>query len=132
MEQTLKNGEAVRGYLIDPEKQTITEISVPYVLRSDGEKSLLRGMYDAIGCRVVDCVRDAIPGAEDNDIWVDEEGIDDVFGFSLPELLGYGVRLGGRGLVLGVDIETGDETSSTLSSERLQWLKDNIIWLNAC
>ena len=131
--QKMKNDDekkTARGVLIDPERQTVEVIDVQLERRDDGETSALRGMYDAIGCRGVDCIRDCFAAADD-DIWIDDEGIDNPFGWSFAGALENGIRYGGRGLVMGVDLSTGATTDCTLSAKSIEVLRDQIIWLNA-
>lgn len=127
-----------RGVLIDPEKKTVTEVQVP-TENHDGEVSALHGTRALLGCRVVDCVRDQLRNVPQfapngtpvhclDDIWVDDEGIDNPRGWSLPWL--SGIRYGGRGLILGYCETDGASMSSTLQRGGVEFLRNHIRWMN--
>lgn len=120
------------GVLIDPEARTVEPVVLPYKTREDGGKSSLYGTKVALDCRLVDCVRESLedlPSRPGDDIWIDDEGIDNDFGFRLP---GWSddARIGGKGLILGVDLDTGKTVSSTLTDADLDYLRANVVWLN--
>jgi len=88
----------IKGYLIDPQAKTITQVSFPAV------GSNLDHMYRLIGCGTVDVAR----MAGDTDCWIDDEGLfkpDDEQHFFLLDLgdeSGHDWRsYVGKGLVLG-------------------------------
>ena len=70
----IKQNEIVKGILIDPEKETVTEIE----LTRDEEGSLLHELYRVIGCDCVDCLRDCVGlngKVKNDDVWVDDEAL---------------------------------------------------------
>ena len=70
----IKKTEFVKGILIDPEKETVTEIE----LTRDEEGSLLHELYRVIGCDCVDCLRDCVGlngKVKNDDVWVDDEAL---------------------------------------------------------
>jgi len=96
-----------KGILIDVKAETITEVEV-------GD---YKDIQKKIGCDLFDVVR----VDNKNDLYVDDEGLLHVdkdskfFGFK-----GNNMKLGGNGLVLGINHNTGDSKSTTLTVEYLK------------
>jgi len=96
-----------KGILIDVQNETLTEVEV-------GD---YKDIQKKIGCDLFDVV--SID--EKNDIYVDDEGLLTVtdkskfFGFK-----GSRLKLGGNGLVLGINHNTGDSKSTTLTVDKLK------------
>jgi hypothetical protein len=115
--------DILKGLLIDPENQTITEVDV-YPDR-DGE-SHLSSMYSHLNCRQVYLARDILtflPSGPADDVWFDEEGNYSgyLYMFQIP---GY-VPLIGKGLILGYD-NMGRSTSHTLTPVDINLLRSGI------
>jgi hypothetical protein len=95
------------GILIDVVNETITEIEV-------GD---YKDIQKKIGCSLFDTVQ----LDENNDIYVDDEGLLSVdkdskfFGFK-----GLDSKFGGNGLVLGINHNNGESVSTTFSIELLK------------
>ena len=102
MEKTMK------AILINVKTQEITEVE------HDGT---LKNIYKHLDCRTFDVVN--IDGT--NSIYVDDEGLfvenQLYFEYSGSE---RAVRLAGNGLILGLNHESGDSISSTLSVEEVR------------
>jgi len=100
----------MRGYLVDPYKKEITEIT------TDGG---LKELYDILQVSCVDC---AYLGNND-DVWVDDEGLlnvtQDTCFFSFPT---YKSALAGRGLILG----TTPEGESTDPHESIEYYQNTV------
>src|SRR5258708_24245023 len=97
----------LKGYLIDPETKTISEVQVK------GDYTAIYGLIDA---RTFDVVR---IGNSGDVIYIDDEGLlqdppKAVFG-----LFGYPQPLAGKGLVLGTDNE-GESINPRSSLKRIQ------------
>ena len=96
-----------KGILIDVVNETITEVEV-------GD---YKDIQKKIGCQLFDVVS----VDDDNDVYVDDEGllsIDDdskFFGFK-----GSNVKFGGNGLVLGINHNNGESKNTTLTVEYLK------------
>lgn len=103
-----------KGILIDVKNETITEVQV-------GD---YKDIQKKIGCDLFDVVQID----EENDVYVDDEGLLSVdkdskfFGFK-----GSNVKLAGNGLVLGNNRNTGDSKNTTLTVE---YLKERIEFFN--
>ena len=103
-----------KGILIDVKAETITEVEV-------GD---YKDIQKKVGCNLFDVVQ----VDDKNDIYVDDEGLLSVdkdskfFGFK-----GNRMKLGGNGLVLGINHNTGDSKSTTLTVE---YLKERIEFFN--
>lgn len=54
----------MKAFLIDPAARTVAQIEI-------SPDRVLKDLYAAIGCNLVECVSGAIPG---HDLWIDEEG----------------------------------------------------------
>lgn len=114
----------ISGLLIDPEANSVHEITLQY----DAEGSLLRSIYDALGCNTVDAASDCVkfvPSGATDDLWYDDEGLfsDCECAFQLP----YCVPIIGRGLILSCD-EKGYSQSHTLTKDDIECLKQNLIF----
>lgn len=123
LEQMTDN--VLKGLLIDPETQTITEVEV---YPDDNGETHLRSMYELLQCRCVDVGRNCLnflPSSPADDIWFDDEGnfSDNPFRFQIPGL----VPLVGRALILSYD-GMGGSTSHTLTAEDIEELKFRIAW----
>lgn len=118
--------DILKGLLIDPENQTITEVDV--YPDSDGE-SHLSSMYSHLECTQVYLARDLLsflPSSPADDIWFDEEGVysNCPYMFLIPNY----VPLIGKGLILGYD-NMGRSTSHTLTPVDINLLRSRICWL---
>lgn len=118
----------LRGLLIDPSKQSVTEI---FVSCTD-DRSLLNSMYALIECDTVECVRDYFarqPFCKQDDLWVDEEALlksqPVQWGFTLWQ---DATPIIGKALVLGVDRDKGECKSFTLSPADIAEIKKRISW----
>lgn len=91
----------MKGYLIDPQEKTITEVDVDM---SDG----LKAVYKLLDCRLVEAVY--LNEAQDC-VFVNEEGLMDgtidTYGMFLVTGTARSVPLAGRGVVLGFDPDQG-------------------------
>ena len=97
-----------KGILIDVQNRTITEVEVT----KDSNDSELQSMYNHIKCGMVECVS----LNDENDVWVDEEGLLTLTPFSMFfKIGGYPDFLSGNGLILGFNDETGDSSDTTLT-----------------
>ena len=97
-----------KGILIDVHNRTITEVEVT----KDSNDSELQSMYNHIKCGMVECVS----LNNENDVWVDEEGLLTLTPFSMFfKIGGYPDFLSGNGLILGFNDETGDSSDTTLT-----------------
>ena len=97
-----------KGILIDVHNRTITEVEVT----KDSNDSELQSMYNHIKCGMVECVS----LNDENDVWVDEEGLLTLTPFSMFfKIGGYPDFLSGNGLILGFNDETGDSSDTTLT-----------------
>lgn len=105
----------MKAYLIDPEKQAITETTY------DGNIETIRA---ALGPDVH--AFDAARFNEHGDaVFVDDEGLlkNSEFFFQIE---GYPSPLAGRGFVLGCDMSTGESQPPSVD---LDWLQDNVTFL---
>lgn len=94
-----------KGILIDVNNETVTEITI-------GDYTEIN---DKIGSRFFDVVR----FNEDNDVYVDDEGLfneDNKF-FSIDE---NGYPLSGNGVILGIDPDTGESIDTTILIDDLK------------
>ena len=124
MQNRNNTNKAISGFLIDPESQTVTQVDVC----RDEYGSVLKSMYDLLGCSCVDFGRNCLsflPSESEDDLWFDDEGLypNYGFGFQLPGSF----LLAGRGLILGYNDE-GDCISSTLTQTDVDFLKKSIIY----
>tara|TARA_B100000700_G_scaffold103552_1_gene116885 strand:+ start:3070 stop:3444 length:375 start_codon:yes stop_codon:yes gene_type:complete len=98
----------MKAILIDVKNQLVKEVE---------HDDTLDNIYELIDCRTFDVV--SIDGK--NSIYVDDEGLyrEDQLYF---EYFGteHSVRLAGNGLILGLNRETGDSISPTLSVEEVE------------
>jgi hypothetical protein len=102
-----------RAILIDVENKTISEVEV--VRNENG--SQLPSIYGHLKCSTFEVVQ----YNEENDVYVDEEGLmymnDDTKFFKLGN---YPQPLAGNGLIMGFDDETGDNGDTKLSIEEIK------------
>jgi hypothetical protein len=115
----------IKGLLIDPENQTITEVDVYPDLDGD---SHLSSMYRHLDCMQVNLARDLLcflPSRSADDVWFDEEGVYSScpYMFLIPNY----IPLIGKGLILGYD-NLGKSISHTLTAEDIDVLRNNIKW----
>lgn len=102
-----------KSILIDVKNQTITEVSVT----KDEDGSQLQSIYEHVGCNMVEIV----PFGDDNDVYVDEEGLLNLDSNSMFFLLeGYPQPICGNGLIMGFNPETGESINTTLSVEEVK------------
>ena len=98
----------MKAILIDVKNQLVKEVE---------HDDTLKNIYELVDCRTFDVV--SIDGK--NSIYVDDEGLyreDQLyFEYSGTE---HSVRLAGNGLVLGLNRETGDSISPTISVEEVE------------
>ena len=117
----------IKGLLINPSEQTITEVEV-----ERKEDSCLSSMRALIDCDYVDVVRSYLhPFGSEDDMWVDDEALlkekPVMWGFTLyPENVANPII--GNALVLGVDLDEGECVSHTLTPEAIQNIKQKIQW----
>ena len=115
---------SIKGLLIDPENQIITEVDVI----EDAKKSHLASIYEHLKCSWVDVGRNCLsylPSKPQDDLWFDDEGnfSDCPYIFQLPRL----VPLVGRALILSYDDE-GNSCSHTLTLDDIEELRATVIW----
>lgn len=112
--------EKIKGLLINPETETITEIEIT---KGGG---CLDDLYKAIGCDCVDCIRAGVVLSggkrKEDDIWVDDEGALKENQKHFWKLPMYEYPIVGRGVVLAVDDE-GECISHTLTPLEVEELK---------
>ena len=97
----------MKAFKIDSANQTVTEVDVD-------EKNVLADLYKHVGCEMVEI---ACRIDDDNEIYVDEEGLlknGPIIGFSYK---GAHQPFAGNGLVLGCNDETGESKATTLKLE---------------
>lgn len=98
----------MKAILVDVKNQEIKEVE---------HDDTLKSIYKYVDCRTFDVVNIN----DDNYIYVDDEGLfvenQLYFEYSGSE---RAVRLAGNGLILGLDHESGDSISSTLSVEEVR------------
>ena len=116
---------SIKGLLIDPENQTITEVDV---IEDAKKGSHLASIYEHLQCGWVDVGRNCLsylPSEPQDDLWFDDEGnfSECPYVFQLPGL----VPLVGRALILSYDDE-GNSVSHTLTPEDLDVLRASVIW----
>jgi hypothetical protein len=94
-----------KAILINPENNTITEVEI-------GEG--ISEIYAQIECRAFDIVRLGKKGKQENDVYVDDEGLlgEIKFGFSI----GNSQPLAGKGLILGCNNQ-GESVDTNLTLE---------------
>lgn len=118
---------SIKGLLICPSKQTITEVEV-----EENEDSYLSSMYRLIDCDAVDVVRNYLhPFGCEDDLWVDDEALlkeaPVMWGFTLyPKDVAFPII--GNALVLGVDLAEGECTSHTLTPEAITAIRKKLQW----
>lgn len=105
---TIKLFKMKKAILIDANNREIKEVSL-----GDDYKEI----YQHIGCEIFDVVRID----ENNDVYVDDEGLlklspESKFFF----VEGYPQPLAGNGLVTGIDNNTGETISTSLTVEQLK------------
>ena len=104
----------MKAILIDVKNQLVKEVE---------HDDTLDNIYELIDCRTFDVV--SIDGK--NSIYVDDEGLyrEDQLYF---EYFGteHSVRLAGNGLILGLDRDSGDSISTTLTTEEV---KNKVVFL---
>ena len=113
----------IKALLIDPEKETVTEVEL------EGGSKLLDEMYRVIGCDCVDAVRHGlvISGrVKPDDIWVDDEGLlkDSKHFWTLPY---YNQWMAGKALIMAVDDE-GDCIDHTFTDLEKLELEAKLTW----
>ena len=119
--------KAIKGLLVDPEKQTITEVDVEC---DDNGESHVESIYKHLDCSCFDVARRLLtflPSIPDDDVWLDDEA-----GFNGGKymfLLPGFVPLVGRGLILSHDYRTGESLSHTLTAHDIEVLRDKICWM---
>lgn len=116
---------SIKGLLIDPENQTITEVDV---IKDENQESHLASIYEHLKCSWVDVGRNCLsylPSKPQDDLWFDDEGnfSDCPYIFQLPRL----VPLVGRALILSYDDE-GNSCSHTLTLDDIEELRATVIW----
>jgi hypothetical protein len=117
----------IKGLLIDPKNQTVTEVDI---LPDEDGCGHLESMYDHMDCECVDLVRNALdflPSAPSDDLWIndDERSYSDCpYLFHLP---GY-VPLVGKALILGFNHNTSASVSHNLTVKDIAMLKFGIKW----
>ncbi len=122
-----RDKDTIKGVLICPSNQTITEVDV---VKDDD--SFLDSMYRLIDCDTIDVVRDYLrPFGCSDDLWVDDEALlkspPVQWGFSLyPRNVANPII--GNALVLGVDRTLGDCTPHTLTADIIQKIREKIEW----
>lgn len=97
----------MKAFKIDVTNKTVTEVEVD-------ENNVLRDLYNHIGCEMVEI---ACRIDEDNEIYVDEEGLLKPPPFLAFEYKGAHQPFAGNGLVLGYNDETGESKATTLKIE---------------
>lgn len=97
----------MRAILIDAWSNDVREVTIIE------EASILEQMYELIGCSTVERV--VLPGG--NDLWVDEEGL--LYLTQNSRFFKYKdvMPIHGRGLILGLDRNSGDCKSTKLKLE---------------
>ena len=104
----------MKAILIDVKNQKIKEVE---------HDDTLKSIYEHVDCRTFD----VISIDNNNYVYVDDEGlfVEDQLYF---EYLGSerSVRLAGNGLILGLDRESGDSISTTLTTEEV---KNKVVFL---
>jgi hypothetical protein len=101
-----------KAILIDSTNRTITEVEV--VKNSHGSE--LSSIYGHLKCDIFEIVN-----VGDEDVYVDEEGllkVDESTGFI--EIDGYPQPIAGNGLILGLDIKTGESVSCHSTVEEVK------------
>lgn len=122
--------EIIKGLLIDPENQSITEVEITPDPYEGGGASHLESMYKHLKCDCVDLARhllEYLPSMPNDDVWVDDIGSwgNCPYMFMLPNY----VPLIGRALILGHDDFKGESISHTLTAEDIEALRRSIRWL---
>ena len=117
----------IKGLLISPSTQSITEVEVEEL-----RDSFLTSMYRLIDCDTVGVVRGYFrrqPYCSEDDLWVDDEGLFKTavvqWGFTLYD---DATPIIGNGLVLGVDLSKGDCVSYTLPESAVKTIRERIKW----
>jgi hypothetical protein len=104
----------MRAILINSKERTIESIHF------DETKDELQQIYQLVGCKMFECVSIN----EYNDVYVDEEGLLNVDNTTKFFKLKNGHQpLAGNGLILGLDVETGETIDTNLSVE---WVKSQV------
>jgi hypothetical protein len=116
--------DIIKGLLIDPENQTISEVE----LMQDAEGTMLESIYEHLNCSCVDVARQLLthlPSSPTDDVWFDYEASfsDCPYTFLIP---GY-IPLIGRGLILNYDDE-GYCVSHMLTQQDIEVLRSTIRW----
>jgi len=107
------NQMKMKAILIDVKANELRYVQVT----KDSEGSSLKSMYKHIGCDLVQ----PIQIDPKNDVFVDEEGLLKLDADS--KFFAYGMYpqpLAGNGLILGIDHETGETISTTLTLEEVR------------
>ena len=97
----------MRGILIDAWSNDVREVTLV------DEASTLEQMYELIGCETVEVVH--LPNG--NDLWVDEEGLLYLSPHSRFFTYNGAMPIHGRGLILGLDRNSGECKSTKLKLE---------------
>lgn len=114
-----------KGILINPENGTITEVGI---------ENGLNAIYEKIDCDCFDLQRLGYKGKQENDIYVDDNGLsgDVKFGFQFGE----NQPIAGKGLILGNNPNTGDSVNTNLTLEEVKsktkLFKSNLEFMFAC
>lgn len=120
----------IKGLLIDPENQTITEVNVNPDSYTGDDTSHLGSIYKHLQCSCVDVVRcllEYLPNKPVDDVWIDDNGNygNCPYMFLLP---GF-IPLIGRGLILSYNDANGESMSHTLTDKDIDALRSSIKWL---
>lgn len=115
------NTQFLRGILVDPQKCSLSYIDIPV----EGESSVLKGLYEAIGCDLVELVNID----RQNDLWVDEEGLlkldEDSRFFSIKLDDRQSSPIVGKGVILGFTA-TEDGVISTHTTLTIDDVRERI------
>lgn len=106
----------MRAILIDPKARTVTDIEV---------RPGIEPIYEALQCRTFDVV--ALD--DTNGVYIDDDGLY-VEGQHFFMFGDFHQPLGGRGLILGMEPETGESVSTELAlaeiESKIKWIDDSI------
>lgn len=120
-----------RVIVINPTERTITEqeiIAGGEDVSQDQRNQHMKGIYEMLGCDMMEvaCNIEAKQGT--NSLFVDEEGLfkDDQQFFKFTYDGGNKQPLAGNGLIMGFDYTTGESPACTMTiqevADRVQWL----------
>ena len=122
----MKKKRVVKALLINPEKETITEIELEY-----GDK-MLQELYRVIGCDSVEAMRSSLlmdGRLKSDDVWIDDEGLlkEQKHFWSLPY---YSQWIAGNGVIMDTD-EDGECVGHTFTPTEIIKLEKQIFWRHA-